>query len=173
MPMAGSKWGDEPLLDIETLIERPKIRIDGELYEILSPDEISAVDAQRFGAEGRRIDALSGKDSLSDKERKDLTKMLRDISDRVMVGVPEEIREKLSDQHRLQVAEAFILLPLKDRRTRLAAAAGAFEGAAAGNQQPDAPTGANSQPDSSGSTAATPDGGSTKRRSRSSGRTSR
>lgn len=155
----------EPILDLNTLVERPKIKIDGEVYEILSPEELSVVDHQRFGIWGRRIDALMAKPKTTAAEQKELAQILGDLTDRILVGVPEELREKLSDTHRLEVAEVFIRLPLQRRLNRLAAAgaAGAADGAAL--------TGESSPPASSASTAGRRAGGSRKRRSPSSAST--
>ncbi|KKK65964.1 hypothetical protein LCGC14_2968830, partial [marine sediment metagenome] len=84
-----------PLLDLKTLVERPTIAIDGELYEILSPDELSIVDCHRFAAWGNRIDALMAKKALTKSEKKELGKILGDLSDKIMAGVPEALRAKL------------------------------------------------------------------------------
>lgn len=150
----------KPLLDLKTLVERPTIAIDGELYEILSCDELSIVDCHRFAAWGNRIDALMAKKALTKSEKKELGKILGDLSDRIMVGVPEALCAKLTDSQRMAVAEVFTRLPLQRRLARLAAG-----GPKDGSQQP---TGASSSPASNASTAASPAGGSTARRSPSS-----
>ena len=152
-----------PLLDLKTLVERPTIAIDDELYEILSPDELTIVDSHRFAAWGKRIDALMAKKVLTKSNKKELGKILGDLGGRIMVGVPEDLRAKLSDAQRMAVAEVFTRLPLQKRLARLAGAE-TTDGRS---------TGASSQRGSSGSTAASPDGGSTRRRSPSSGPTSR
>jgi len=153
-----------PLLDLETLIKRPKIAIDGELYEILSPDELTVVDHHRFAAWGKRIDALMAKKDLTKAQEKELGKIVVDLGDRIMVGVPEALRAKLSDAQRMAVAEVFTRLPLQKRLARLAGAE-----AVLGQN----PTGASSSRGSSIATAATPDGGSSAAPSPSSAPTSR
>ncbi len=112
-----------PLLDLNTLIERPKITIDGEPYEILSPDELTVVDHHRFAAWGKRIDKLMARDTLTKAQEKELGRVLGDLGDRIMVGVPEGLRGKLSDAQRMAVAEVFTRLPLQQRLERLAAGA--------------------------------------------------
>lgn len=151
-----------PLLDLSTLIERPLIKIDGERYEILHPDELSVVQSQQVAAWGRKIDELNAKNTLGVKDKTRLSATLGQLADLIMVGVPEEVRDKLSDQHRLRVAEVFTRLPLEDRLKAITAA-----GARAGIK----PTGSKPQPGCSGSTDNPPSGGSGKRRSRSSART--
>lgn len=150
----------DPVLDIATLITRPQIKVDDELHEILSPDELSVVDYQRFAAWGRRIDKLMAADTITTAQQKQLTQILTDLTDRIMVGVPEEIRAKLKDSHRFAVAEVFTRLPLM--RGLQALTAGATQ---------TRPTGARRRRGSKGSTAGRPAGGSPKPRSRSSGRT--
>lgn len=141
-----------PILDLATLIERPIISIDGHDYALLSHDELSVVDLHRLQTSGRRIDALMEKDDeLSEGDARELARLVRETSDRVMIGVPEDVRAKLGDSHRLAVLEVFTKLPL--RRTATTAA-----GATARS------TGVKSPPDSNGSTAARPVGGSKKPR---------
>ena len=104
-----------PLLDLKTLLERPTIAIDGEHYEILSPDELTVVDSHRFAAWGNRIDKLMAKKTLTKAQEKELGQILGDLGDRIMVGVPEALRVKLSDAQRMEVAEVFTKLPLQKR----------------------------------------------------------
>ena len=52
----------DPLLDIKTLTERPVIAIDGERYEIISPDELSIVDSARFEQWGLRLAEVRASD---------------------------------------------------------------------------------------------------------------
>lgn len=105
----------EGVLDLTTLIERPRISIDGEFHEILSPAELSVLDSQRFGAWGRRFDELMGKKSLSSRDEKELAKLVTDLSTRIMVGVPESVREKLSEAQAMEVIEVFTGLLLRRR----------------------------------------------------------
>ena len=49
----------QPVLDLNTLIERPKIRIDGVPYELFSIDELSILDSQRLAGWGKEIEALA------------------------------------------------------------------------------------------------------------------
>lgn len=149
----------EPILDLSTVVERPTILIDESIYDILSPDALSALDHQRFAAWGRRIDALTAKDELTAQEEEDLAAKLAALSDRIMVGVPEDVRAKLSDAQRKAVIEVFSLLPLGRRLKRLAGALPA---------KPGPSTGERSSPGSSASTAAGPNGGSRRRPSGSS-----
>lgn len=141
----------KPLLEIETLIERPTIIIDEESYEIRSPDELSVIDTHRLSSQGRRLDALMAKDKLSAVDKKQLSKLLTDISNFIMVGVPDDVGEKLSDTQRFEIAEVFTALPLQRHLAKALAA----EAKSIGAKRPRG---------SRGSTAETRRGGSIKRR---------
>ena len=103
---------DKPILELSTLIERPKITIDGKLYEILSPDELSIVTFQRFGYWAQRIGEIMGEGKIKPKLEAELSRLIVELTDRVMVDVPKEVRDKLGDSQRMQIAEVFIQLPL-------------------------------------------------------------
>lgn len=164
-----------PVLDLQTLVERPIIGIDGKPYEILSPEELSAVDLQRFASMGREMETLYGKDSLTEDEERRLSDLLVTLTDRIMVGVPAEIRGKLLDSHRHAVAEVFTNLPLHNSLTSLMTAVGANRQARRAKKKTakSRPTGAKSPRGSKGSTAGRRAGGSSKRRSPSSAPTTK
>ena len=99
----------EPLLKIETLIERPVIEIDGTRYEILSPDELSIVDSMRFEQWGRRLSEVKAAD-LKIEDVGEISDILRKLTDWIMVGVPEDVRGKITEAQRLLVADVFTRL---------------------------------------------------------------
>ena len=137
----------DPLLDINTIIERPAILVDGVRYEILSPDEAGLVDYHRFVAWGKTIDRLIGATDLDDGQINELMDAVYKLTDRIMVGVPPEVRERMTDEHRVSVAEVF---------TRLN---GAPEAENPPVKKANRKTGAKRSRASSVSTGATPDGG--------------
>ena len=136
----------EPLLDIQTLTERPVIAIDGERYEILSLDELSIVDSHRFKSWGRRIQELLERPDLDDRQGAELVTALHQLTDLVMVGVPEDIRAGLSDGSRMAVAEVFMIRPGLAKLARK-------------GRKRNQSTGAKRRRGSNGSTAATPPAG--------------
>jgi hypothetical protein len=99
----------EPLLNLDTLIVRPTIGIDGTKYEILSPDELSVLDSQRFSLWGQEIERL-GKDSEKGEE---LAALIDKVARKVLVGVPDEVFAKLTGSHKLSVVEVFTMLLLR------------------------------------------------------------
>jgi len=140
----------QPILDLDTLVERPTIRVDGKLYEIRSHDELSVLDHHRLVQQGKRLDELMARPELDADSRAEVGTLLYEISDFVMVGVPAQVRAKLSDAQRASVAEVFTVLPTQQRIARAAAAIGAAA----------TRTGASRPRASNASTAATPPGGS-------------
>jgi hypothetical protein len=146
-----------PILDLDTLITRPVVVIDGESYEIAAPDELSILDHHRLGHWGRRIDKLMEKPEINELEQAELTRLLTRLTDHILVGVPEPVRAKLSDGHRLSIAEVFTRLPLQ-RAIAKAARTLAAEGKTEGKNS----TGAKRPPASRDSTDATRGGGSGK-----------
>ena len=145
-----------PLLDIATLADRPKIRIDGTLYEIVSPDELSIIDCHRLAALGRRLDALMAAAELSTADEAELGQVIGALAGRIMIGVPDEVARRLTDGQRLAVIEGFTgLLP-------------APPAAEAARQTAGRSTGGRRSPACSASTAASRPPGSRRRRSASS-----
>lgn len=143
-----------PILDLNSLIERPTIAIDGERYEILAPEELSVADYQRFIVAGRQLQDAGSADA-DDNASAEALGLLREIGDRIMVGVPEEVRQKLSIVNLYRVVEGFMTL-LRAQRPPLAQESGA----AAPEAQASPSTGAKPPQDSSASTAAIPNAGS-------------
>lgn len=109
----------DPLLSLDTLIVRPSIEIDGQRYEMLSPDELSVLDSRRFALWAQQLDALQ----QGEEERPELAVLVDTIARKVLVGVPDDVRAKLSGQHMIAVVEVFTGL-LLGRKMRVAGAAG-------------------------------------------------
>jgi len=141
----------KPLLDLDTLIQRPTITINGNSYEIPSPDELSIAECQKFTIWGREIETLSKDEDAGDK----LDELIGKVAAFVLREIPAEIQAKLKPIHKMQVVSVFTRL--------LSGQMMATAGAEAANRS----TGAKSSPASSASSADRPAGGSTKPRRRS------
>lgn len=109
----------EPLLDLSSLIERPKITIDDEPWEITAPEELSVIDTQRLASLGRKLDNLRMQDG--EAQAKQLTDTLEAIVALVMAPVPAKVRAKLSDAQKVAVIEVFTMLSYA-RKAQLAGA---------------------------------------------------
>lgn len=151
-----------PLLDLETVIVRPAIMIDGKRHEIIAPDELPLEKSHLMATKGRRMQQLQSGEEMNRDQRAELEAIVRQLSDIVMEPIPRSVRDKLADAQRLQVIEAFTALLLK-RRLASAAAIGPgqkmLEAAMAVFQKGATSTGASSSPGSSGSSAETPKAG--------------
>lgn len=145
----------DPILKVETLVERPQVEIDGNMYEILSPDELSLFQSQKIGSLGRKLDRYLKADELNDTGQKQLDFTLQGLVEIIMAPVPIEVRAKLNQAQLHSVIEAFTWLSLA-RKTKLA---GAISNVVKSMVPQKAATGEKSSLDSSGSTAATPQAG--------------
>lgn len=145
-----------PILDLSTLIaDRPPLRIDGTIYHLRSPEELTLAESHQFSKWGKELEAL-GKEPDRLRELEDL---LRVVSRAALGDVPGDVFGRLSPSQHLSIVELFTVL-LLGRRARLA---GAVVSARL--------TGENSSRASSGRMAVRPDGGSTARQPLSSGST--
>lgn len=147
-----------PLLNLDTLVIRPKIAIDGKKYDILSPEELPVLTSHKLAVQGRRLDVLMKMDVLAQGDSDELRGIVAAISDTIMQPIPARVRAKLSEAQRMSVIEAFTALLLSKKTGTAAAIFGGLVPSLIG---------AISSLGSSGSTAATPDGGSVKPRPRS------
>ncbi len=107
------------LLDLMTLIEQPTIKINGVTHEILHPDQLGVLDFQRLSTMAGRVSVLMKTPEPSDADAEELTAIIKNLTDRIMVGVPADVRAKLTEAQRLAVAEVFMTLPrVQSRKAR-------------------------------------------------------
>lgn len=140
-----------PILDLDTLFDRPTVRIDGKLYELWSPDELSVFDSQYFTRAGREIEELAKGDDVEG-----LAALIGKVCRRCLVEIPDEVFGKLSPPQKTAIVEAFSGLLLRRRLS----VAGAIAAAVVESRKPEmSSTGAISSQGSSDSSAAIPTGG--------------
>ncbi len=109
----------DSLLDLTTLIEQPTIRINDVTHEILHPDQLGVLDFQRLSTMAGRVSVLMKTPEPSDADAEELTAIIKNLTDRIMVGVPADVRDRLTEAQRLAVAEVFMTLPrVQSRKTR-------------------------------------------------------
>jgi hypothetical protein len=99
----------EPVLSLDTLVDRKGIRIDGETYGLRNPGELSAVEYHSVFQKGSRFDILQMKPEVSEEEGAEMGRLL-DFICRVILDAPDEVHRKLSDTHRLYVMKLFTQL---------------------------------------------------------------
>jgi hypothetical protein len=137
------------LLDLDTLVERQFITIDGAPFSLRSPSELSVIESHRFGRWGQRIEALTGEDG--EAAEAELDALVAKVSRAVLVDVPDDVFDKLPGAQRWAIIDLFTGLLLREK-LKVAGAMMAATGevpAAILNQ-----IGASSFPGSSGFTAA-------------------
>ena len=139
----------ESLLDLTTLIEQPTIKINGELYEILHPDQLGVIDFQRLASMGSKVADLLKKSEPDDDDAAQLNTIIVDLTDRIMPRIPLDVRAQLTESQRLLVAEVFMTLPRVQTRKRTQAK----------TKEPIRLDGSKQRSDASVSTAATQSGG--------------
>lgn len=137
-----------PILDLDTLIERPTIRVNKESYELYSPEEISLLDSQFFTMKGREIEVLAKGD-----DTEALAALIDKVCRRCLVDMPDDVYALLSPPQRTSIVEAFTGLLLRRRLS----VAGAIAAAVVESRTT---TGAKPSPDFNASSAEIPTGGS-------------
>jgi hypothetical protein len=149
----------EPVLDLNTLVERRTIRIDGAPYELTNHSEVSILDYYRIGRQSERLDAMVNQpEAMAPEQVEELQRLLNELV-RFVLRAPDDVHARLNDIQKLQIISVF---------TDLQRGAAAPAGATVEPPRTKAATltGASSSPGSSGSTVARRSLGSRKSRSR-------
>ena len=133
----------EPVLNLDTLVERRVVVIDGKHYELKNPDEVSLLDYHRIWYKGRELDAAFAKPNLTMDEIGALAKNIDELC-RFLLDAPDAVHARLHESHKMKVIQVFTSL----------------QHAAVTAPAPEPPatpsSGETSSPESSGSTAGTP-----------------
>lgn len=108
--MADETIVTDDILSLETMLVRPKIKIDGAEYELTAPGELSIEQNYRLADLGRKLANLRGTAGLAPAQQKQLTASLTAICDIILVHVPQEVRAQLRDSHKISVTEVFTML---------------------------------------------------------------
>lgn len=103
------------ILSLETMFTRPKINIDGAEYAITSPGELSIQQNYQLGDLGRKLANLRGTKGLAKAQQNQLTETLDAICAIILEPVPDDVKAKLSDGHKIAITEVFTMLLSEDR----------------------------------------------------------
>lgn len=103
-----------PILDLETLVEPRHVRIDRQNYVLRGVDELPIAVIKRLQIDGPRLGTLMEADQLADGEEAEMARLLGALVD-VVLDAPAEVRARLSDVHRMQIAQAFTQLRSSQR----------------------------------------------------------
>jgi hypothetical protein len=126
------------LLDLDTLISRPTVRIDGVDYELLSPNEVSVLDYRRLTRPGVRMVEIENLADPTPDEKAEYERIL-DTQCRQILLAPDEVHARLRSAERDRILATF--LRLRERWMRQVTQTGATPAAATPDAEPT--TGAN------------------------------
>ena len=110
---------EDDILSIETILKRPKIKIDGALYEIIAPGELSLEQNYRLSELGQKLANMRNTRGLKHAQRAQMAETLTQICKIILEPVPAAVQATLTDANKLAVIEVFTLL-LSTEKARLA-----------------------------------------------------
>lgn len=119
------------LLNLDTLVTRPAIEVDGVRYELLSPDELSVLESQRFFKWAQRLDVLRE----AGEESEEADAIVAMIASAAVVAMPEDVFGRLSGIQKLRVAEVFTALLLSSQMSTAGAVAKAMGNLSTGDER--------------------------------------
>lgn len=96
----------KPLLDLDSLLERPLVSVDGVPYELVTPDELTIVEHRRLLKLGQRLEALESKEDPTEADEQEHQEVLGALCRKVLVA-PASVIEGLSRANRASIALAF------------------------------------------------------------------
>jgi hypothetical protein len=101
---------DEPLLDLNTLIRRPSIDVDGTRYELFSVDELSVLASHRFSVWARRIEQIDA--GTAEEDGAELGTLIDKAAQAALVDMPASVFEALTGVHKREIVDVFTALLL-------------------------------------------------------------
>ena len=108
------------ILDLSTKKDRPKIKIDGVLYDLMLPTDLELKDAFWLQRASSRIEDLQKKlaasDEYDDSVASEFERTLIRFSDILLTEIPIEVRKKLSDVQRLQICDVYAKLVVNEQK---------------------------------------------------------
>jgi hypothetical protein len=99
-----------PVLNLDSLIDRPVVIIDGHEYQLLTQAILPPIDVHRLAKFSRRIEVLTQQEDLTAAEEAELT-ALPDRICRLLLEAPNEVHAKLTDTKRMEIAATFLTAP--------------------------------------------------------------
>jgi len=93
-------------LDLDTLANRPIVKIDGVAYPLRATEDFSILEWHRHGKEVTRFAELMNQADLTDAEGQELSILLASYCQRVL-NAPADVHAKLTDGHRLRIVTVF------------------------------------------------------------------
>lgn len=131
----------EQLLDLDVLVERPRIRLNKVEYQLKHPDELSLVEYHLLGNKWKQFRAIVEKseDETSEADLNKAEQLVDEITRRVVMDAPEDVLAALTHSQRMKIGTFFTRRLLQE--VPVAPAAVAAEGVAAPPASSATPTG--------------------------------
>lgn len=97
-----------PILDLGAIVERQPVQLNGHIIgELLSIDELGALDYKRLERDLPRIQQLWNQETLTPADEQEFSAIL-DRFCRLVLSASEDAQRSLTDLKRLEIAKAFI-----------------------------------------------------------------
>ena len=106
------------ILDLSTKRERPQLRIDDVLYDLMLPTDLELKDVLWLQKAAKRIDQLQKRleaDVVSDAVGNEFEGLMNRFSNLILGEVPEEVRNLLTDVQRMAVVDTYAELVKKQQ----------------------------------------------------------
>lgn len=97
-----------PVLDLDTIADRPTVVIRGKSYRLWSIDLLPPLDNHRVRKLLKRNNELAQKDELTKAEEKELKAIFDEIT-RIVLEAPDAVHAKLTDKQRAEIINVFQL----------------------------------------------------------------
>jgi len=106
----------EPLLTLDTLVERRTIKINGVAYPLKTVEEVPLLEYHRLAIKEGEIKELFGKKDLTLDELGTLASGIDDVCRSVLVA-PDEVHRALHEAHKMQIIQVFTQLQRGEVKT--------------------------------------------------------
>ena len=104
---------DNILLDLSTKRERPKISIDGVIYELYTLQDHSVLTAAKMQEAADEGLSISRKTDATDADMKRLDKLIDGSIKRIVRDIPKKIIKKLNYDQKIEIIQVFFKAAVK------------------------------------------------------------
>ena len=98
---------DKVLLDLSTKRDRPKISIDGKMYELYTTQDHSITSATKMQNAANEAGEIAKKTDATDADMKRLDVLVDGSIKRIVRGIEKRVIKKLSYDQKLQIVKVF------------------------------------------------------------------
>ncbi len=105
---------DKVLLDLSTKRDRPKISIDGKMYELSTIQDHSITSATKMQNAANEAGEIAKKTDATDADMKRLDVLVDGSIKRIVRGIEKRVIKKLSYDQKLQIVKVFFKAAAKN-----------------------------------------------------------